>query len=71
MERRLGEKGEKKMDGKACSVSGLPPAGDEEDGGKREGKKSSVATFLGVCVCECERERKEKKEKGISVPILL
>lgn len=39
-----------KMDGKACSVSGLPPAGDEEDGGKREGKKSSGATFLGVCV---------------------
>lgn len=69
MERRLGEKEEKKMDGKACSVPGLPPAGDEEDGGKREGKKSSVATFLGVCVCE--RERKEKKEKGISVPILL
>lgn len=38
------------MDGKAAFVSGLPAAGDGEDGGKKEGKKSSVTTILGVCV---------------------
>lgn len=54
------------MDGKACSVSGLPPAGDEEDGGKREGKKSSVAMFLGVCVCVSVKEREKRRKRKVS-----